>query len=53
MGAAPRTQRGPVGLGGMARWPRLRMIVARDEAEPVGEGDEPAASDVGPHGTTG
>jgi glycine betaine/proline transport system permease protein len=28
MGAAPRTQRGPVGLGGMSRWPRLRTIVA-------------------------
>ena len=28
MGAAPRSQRGPVGLGGMSRWPRLRQVVA-------------------------
>ena len=39
MGAAPRTQRGPVGLGGMSRWPRIRTIVAGGATNEPAEGD--------------
>jgi ABC-type proline/glycine betaine transport system permease subunit len=39
MGAAPKAQRGPVGMSGMGRWPRLRAIVVTDTARDDGEGD--------------
>ncbi|HSL11759.1 MAG TPA: ABC transporter permease subunit [Actinomycetota bacterium] len=39
MGAAPRSQRGPVGLGGMSRWPRIRTIVAGGATNEPAEGD--------------
>lgn len=34
MGSAPRSMRGPVGLGGFVRWPRLRAIGVRTTEEP-------------------
>jgi glycine betaine/proline transport system permease protein len=33
MGTAPRVSRGPVGLMGQTRWPRLRAIVDRSSTE--------------------
>jgi glycine betaine/proline transport system permease protein len=43
MGAAPRTQRGPVGALGFVRWPRLKAILpdqAAEGADDEGEDDE-------------
>ena len=34
LGSAPRSMRGPVGLGGFVRWPRLRAIGVRTTEEP-------------------
>jgi glycine betaine/proline transport system permease protein len=45
MGAAPRAQRGPVGLGGMSRWPRLRQVVADDTTK---DDDREGGSPDGP-----
>jgi glycine betaine/proline transport system permease protein len=40
MGSAPHSMRGPVGLGGFVRWPRLRAIRVRTtQEEDPGEGE--------------
>ncbi len=36
MGTAPRSSRGPVGLMGQSRWPRMRTIVDRSAERPNG-----------------
>jgi glycine betaine/proline transport system permease protein len=38
MGAAPKTTRGPVGLMGQSRWPKMRALLAKQNGNGKGEG---------------
>ena len=44
MGAAPKAQRGPVGMSGMGRWPRLRAIVVPSTSADDSERDSSEGS---------